>query len=106
MVSKMHLCLLVPEVSHLSLNFSGYKLTTRRICCYHHRAHQGGCRGWSYPLYRHLPWYVAVDNVSQFEADVKGYFAFAMGNDRQSILGFFKKVLDASPIPVMIYNFP
>jgi dihydrodipicolinate synthase/N-acetylneuraminate lyase len=35
-----------------------------------------------------------------------GYFAFAMGHDRQAILGFFKKVMDASPIPIMIYNFP
>lgn len=40
------------------------------------------------------------------EADRVGYFAFAMGGDRQAILGFFKRVLDASPIPVMIYNFP
>ena len=32
------------------------KLTSRRIRRYNHRAHQGGCRGWSYPLYRHLPW--------------------------------------------------
>ena len=29
-----------------------------------------------------------------------------MAGDRQAILGFFKKVMDASPIPVMIYNFP
>ncbi|KAL1409037.1 hypothetical protein Q8F55_005861 [Vanrija albida] len=35
-----------------------------------------------------------------------GYFSFAMGRDRQAILGFFKKVLDESPLPVMIYNFP
>ncbi|ORX35393.1 dihydrodipicolinate synthase [Kockovaella imperatae] len=35
-----------------------------------------------------------------------GYFAFAMGQQRQAILGFFKAVFDKSPIPVMIYNFP
>ncbi|KAL7419169.1 hypothetical protein Q5752_006005 [Cryptotrichosporon argae] len=35
-----------------------------------------------------------------------GYFSFAMGRDRQAILGFFKQVMDVSPIPVMIYNFP
>jgi hypothetical protein len=39
-------------------------------------------------------------------ADHAGYFAFAMGNDRRAIIDFFKRVLDASPIPVMIYNFP
>ena len=37
------------------------KLTARRVRSYYHRAHQGGRRGWSYPLYRHLPRYVAVD---------------------------------------------
>lgn len=35
-----------------------------------------------------------------------GYFAFAMGRDRAAIVGFFEQVMDASPIPVMIYNFP
>lgn len=35
-----------------------------------------------------------------------GYFSFAMGRDRQAILDFFTKVMDHSPIPVMIYNFP
>lgn len=35
-----------------------------------------------------------------------GYFAFAMGRDRAAILAFFNKVMDDSPIPVMIYNFP
>lgn len=35
-----------------------------------------------------------------------GYFAFAMGRDRNAILSFFKQVMDGSPIPVMIYNFP
>jgi len=35
-----------------------------------------------------------------------GYFAFAMGRDRVAIVDFFKKVMDKSPIPVMIYNFP
>jgi dihydrodipicolinate synthase/N-acetylneuraminate lyase len=29
-----------------------------------------------------------------------------MGRDRAAILGFFNKVMDESPIPVMIYNFP
>ncbi|CAK9779500.1 putative dihydrodipicolinate synthase [Cutaneotrichosporon oleaginosum] len=35
-----------------------------------------------------------------------GYFSFAMGRDRAAIVGFFEQVMDASPIPVMIYNFP
>jgi len=29
-----------------------------------------------------------------------------MGRDRAAILEFFTKVMDESPIPVMIYNFP
>lgn len=29
-----------------------------------------------------------------------------MGRDRAAIIGFFEQVMDASPIPVMIYNFP
>ncbi|KAJ7072013.1 dihydrodipicolinate synthase [Mycena amicta] len=35
-----------------------------------------------------------------------GYFSFAIGRDVASLKAFFYKVLDASPIPVMIYNFP
>lgn len=35
-----------------------------------------------------------------------GYFSFAMGRDRAAIIDFFNKVMDESPIPVMIYNFP
>ncbi|KAL8279754.1 hypothetical protein RQP46_007849 [Phenoliferia psychrophenolica] len=35
-----------------------------------------------------------------------GYFAFAMGKNRQALKEFFVEVLDKSPIPVMIYNFP
>ena len=35
-----------------------------------------------------------------------GYFAFAMGKNRQALMDFFTEVLDKSPIPVMIYNFP
>ena len=35
-----------------------------------------------------------------------GYFAFAMKGDRAAIKDFFKGVMDSSPIPVMIYNFP
>lgn len=35
-----------------------------------------------------------------------GYFAFAMGRDREAIKDFFYKVFDESPIPVMVYNFP
>lgn len=35
-----------------------------------------------------------------------GYFAFSMRDDRASILAFFNGVMDKSPIPVMIYNFP
>jgi len=35
-----------------------------------------------------------------------GYFAFAMGKNRPAIKNFFTQVLDKSPIPVMIYNFP
>jgi dihydrodipicolinate synthase/N-acetylneuraminate lyase len=35
-----------------------------------------------------------------------GYFSFAMGRDRAAIIDFFNRVMDASPIPVMIYNFP
>lgn len=35
-----------------------------------------------------------------------GYFAFAMGRNKAALREYFVKVLDASPIPVMIYNFP
>ncbi|KAJ7077304.1 putative dihydrodipicolinate synthase [Mycena belliarum] len=35
-----------------------------------------------------------------------GYFAFAMGRDTAALKAFFTQVLDASPLPVMIYNFP
>jgi dihydrodipicolinate synthase/N-acetylneuraminate lyase len=35
-----------------------------------------------------------------------GYFAFAIGKDRNALKGFFYEVFDQSPIPVMIYNFP
>ncbi|KAF7357685.1 putative dihydrodipicolinate synthase [Mycena venus] len=35
-----------------------------------------------------------------------GYFSFAMGRDLPSLKNFFSQVLDASPLPVMIYNFP
>ncbi|KAF7315773.1 Dihydrodipicolinate synthase [Mycena indigotica] len=35
-----------------------------------------------------------------------GYFNFAIGRDLAALKAFFYKVLDGSPIPVMIYNFP
>ncbi|KAK7000702.1 putative dihydrodipicolinate synthase [Favolaschia claudopus] len=35
-----------------------------------------------------------------------GYFSFAVGRDLPSLKKFFLQVLDASPLPVMIYNFP
>lgn len=35
-----------------------------------------------------------------------GYFAGAIGRDRAAILQFFTKVADASPVPVLLYNFP
>lgn len=35
-----------------------------------------------------------------------GYFAFAMGSDRNAVKAFFTEVLDHSVLPVMIYNFP
>ncbi|KAK4699291.1 4-hydroxy-2-oxoglutarate aldolase, partial [Phenoliferia sp. Uapishka_3] len=35
-----------------------------------------------------------------------GYFAFAMGKNRGALKDFFTEVMDKSPIPVMIYNFP
>ncbi|KAJ7497625.1 dihydrodipicolinate synthase [Mycena latifolia] len=35
-----------------------------------------------------------------------GYFAFAVGRDVAALKKFFYQVLDASPLPVMIYNFP
>lgn len=35
-----------------------------------------------------------------------GYFSFAISKDREAILAFFNGVMDKSPIPVMIYNFP
>ncbi|KAJ7824670.1 dihydrodipicolinate synthase [Mycena olivaceomarginata] len=35
-----------------------------------------------------------------------GYFSFAVGRDLPSLKKFFIQVLDASPLPVMIYNFP
>ncbi len=35
-----------------------------------------------------------------------GYFSFTMKDDRAAILAFFNGVMDKSPIPVMINNFP
>ncbi|KAJ7217707.1 putative dihydrodipicolinate synthase [Mycena pura] len=35
-----------------------------------------------------------------------GYFSFAVGSDLLALKNFFLQVLDASPLPVMIYNFP
>lgn len=35
-----------------------------------------------------------------------GYFAFAMGGNKDAVKGFFMEVLDNSVLPVMIYNFP
>ncbi|KAJ7141440.1 putative dihydrodipicolinate synthase [Mycena epipterygia] len=35
-----------------------------------------------------------------------GYFSFAVGRDTAALKKFFIQVLDASPLPVMIYNFP
>lgn len=35
-----------------------------------------------------------------------GYFSFAMGRDKATLKKFFLEVLDKSPLPVMIYNFP
>ncbi|KIY65726.1 putative dihydrodipicolinate synthase [Cylindrobasidium torrendii FP15055 ss-10] len=35
-----------------------------------------------------------------------GYFSFAMGRDKAALKRFFIDVLDKSPLPVMIYNFP
>lgn len=35
---------------------------------------------------------------------VPSYFHFAMGED--AIVGFFEELADASPVPVIIYNFP
>ncbi|KAJ7723533.1 dihydrodipicolinate synthase [Mycena metata] len=35
-----------------------------------------------------------------------GYFSFALGRDLPALKKFFLDVLDASPLPVMIYNFP
>lgn len=35
-----------------------------------------------------------------------GYFAFAMGRDKVALKAYFMEVLDKSPIPIMIYNFP
>ncbi|KAK9454594.1 hypothetical protein V1511DRAFT_401397 [Dipodascopsis uninucleata] len=35
-----------------------------------------------------------------------GYYAFAIGKDWAAIKAYFTKVMDESPIPVMIYNFP
>lgn len=35
-----------------------------------------------------------------------GYFAFAMGKNTAALKDFFVEVIEASPIPVMIYNFP
>lgn len=35
-----------------------------------------------------------------------GYFAFAMGKNRAALKKYFVDVLDNSPLPVMIYNFP
>lgn len=35
-----------------------------------------------------------------------GYFAFAMGKNRKAVTDYFTAVLDKSPLPIMIYNFP
>ncbi|KAF8877404.1 dihydrodipicolinate synthase [Mucidula mucida] len=35
-----------------------------------------------------------------------GYFSFAVGRDKKALKSYFLEVLDKSPIPVMIYNFP
>ncbi|KAJ7130827.1 putative dihydrodipicolinate synthase [Mycena crocata] len=35
-----------------------------------------------------------------------GYFSFAVGRDTTALTKFYLQVLDASPLPVMIYNFP
>lgn len=35
-----------------------------------------------------------------------GYFAGAIGRDRAAIKQFFTQVADASPVPVLLYNFP
>ncbi|PVF98792.1 aldolase [Serendipita vermifera] len=35
-----------------------------------------------------------------------GYFAGALANDRKALKTFFKDVAEASPIPVMVYNYP
>ncbi|KAK9459239.1 uncharacterized protein V1516DRAFT_708390 [Lipomyces oligophaga] len=35
-----------------------------------------------------------------------GYFAFAIGKDSNAIKDFFFQIFEASPVPVMIYNFP
>lgn len=34
------------------------------------------------------------------------YFAFAMGKNRKAVKDYFVSVLDKSPLPIMIYNFP
>lgn len=35
-----------------------------------------------------------------------GYFAFGIGRDKVALKAFFTEVLEKSPIPIMIYNFP
>jgi L-threo-3-deoxy-hexylosonate aldolase len=35
-----------------------------------------------------------------------GYYAGALANDRKALKQFFKDVSEASPIPVMVYNYP
>ncbi|TFL04977.1 putative dihydrodipicolinate synthase [Pterulicium gracile] len=35
-----------------------------------------------------------------------GYFAFAIGKNREALKSYFWEVLDKSEVPVMIYNFP
>jgi dihydrodipicolinate synthase/N-acetylneuraminate lyase len=35
-----------------------------------------------------------------------GYFSFAIGRDRKALKRFFEEVMEGSPLPVMIYNFP
>ncbi|CAH0055949.1 unnamed protein product [Clonostachys solani] len=39
-------------------------------------------------------------------AGTGGYFSYAMKDDRTAIRMFFEQVMDASPLPVMVYNFP
>jgi len=65
-----------------------------------------GCGGGSVQITVGLCKDAAEAGASHALVIASGYFAFMMGGNKASVVAFFKAVMDKSPIPVMIYNFP